>query len=199
MRLEDLMAQLQGDVYPEPRSEGHDRITREMGAAVAKLLRPGACILDVGCGCGPALEWFTQNGFNPTGISLCDEDIEKCRASGFDVKKWDMHETAFADGFFHCVWARHVLEHSIAPMWALAEWSRVLEPSGILYVEVPAPDTPCHHTHNKNHYSVLGHNAWNSLFMKSGFEILTAQTITLDTPVGMDTYYSYILRKKSRD
>jgi SAM-dependent methyltransferase len=199
MRLEDLMAELQKDVYAEPRTQGHDMLTRKIAPLVAEHLRPGACILDVGCGCGPALEWFTEKGFNPTGISLCDEDIAQCRANGFEVQKCDMHDTGFADGFFHCVWARHVIEHSIAPMWALAEWRRVLEPGGILYVEVPAPDTPCNHTHNANHYSVLGHNAWCSLITRSGFEIMESRELKLPTSLGQDVYFSYVCRKKSRD
>lgn len=193
-RLADFIAERATETYPEPRSAGHDGITAKMAAEVAKHLEPMAHVLDVGCGQGPALEWFTREGFTPTGIALNAEDVSSCRERGFLVAQSDMHSSGFCDGLFDCVWARHVLEHSIAPFFALHEFARVLKPGGILYVEVPAPDTSCAHETNQNHYSVMGWKMWLSLIQRSGFDVINAMAHHLQTGAGPDIYFSYICK-----
>ncbi len=196
-RLTEFMQKVAADVYPEPRSEGHDAITVKMAPEVAKRLPKGALVLDVGCGQGPALEWFTNAGFHPVGIALGKEDVDACVAAGFDAQVCDQHDLSqFMDETFDCVWARHVLEHSIAPYWVLHEFHRVLVKGGTLYVEVPAPETSCNHALNKNHYSVMGLQMWLSLTDRAGFEIIEAREIRFPTEAGLDIYYSIICAKR---
>lgn len=195
-RLAQFIKDRAAETYPELPSSGHSKITEEAAREVVKYLPKEATILDVGCGQGPALRWFKENGFVATGITTNDEDYRACEEQGFSVSKRDMHETQKLDGFFDCVWARHVLEHSVAPMFALWEMARVLRIGGILYAEVPSPDTACQHHTNPNHYSVMGHNMWMELIKRTGFEIMEARAINLITEAGADCYFSYICRKQ---
>jgi ubiquinone/menaquinone biosynthesis C-methylase UbiE len=195
-RLTRFLKELHKDVYPEPRSAGHDSLTAIMAREVVKYLEKGALILDVGCGQGPALEWFRQEGFPAVGTTLSVEDAVLLDGKGFNFVRADMHDLPFRDGKFACVWARHVLEHSPIPLLALAEFWRVLPAGGVLYVETPAPATSCRHETNANHYSVFGFEAWRCLLIKAGFEPIEGREIQLQTGAGPDVYLSFICKKK---
>lgn len=194
-RLAKFIRDRAKETYEEPRTEGHDAITAQMAERVAKLLPAQGIVLDVGCGQGPALEWFNNAGFKAYGFTINKEDLMACREKGFRAVESDMHNLLAMDEYADCVWARHVLEHSIAPFFALHEFNRVLKAGGVLYAEMPAPDTSCGHTENVNHYSVLTHSMWKSLIERSGFEILESMEIRLQTGAGPDTYFNFTCRK----
>jgi len=196
-RLESFMAARAAETYPEPSTAQHSEITNMMAPLVAEMLPPGARVLDVGCGQGPALEWFEAHGFNAHGITTNRDDFTACAERKLDISICEMHDLHnwMASHPFDCIWARHVLEHSVAPFFVLHEFTRVLKPGGILYVEVPMPDTPCNHVANLNHYSVLGKDAWLCLIARSGFELHEVREIGLQTMAGPDRYLSIIAKK----
>jgi len=194
-RLESFMAARAAETYPEPVTAQHSEITSMMAPLVAAMLPAGASVLDVGCGQGPALEWFKAHGFKALGISSNAKETAELNDRGFHVLLRDMHEMLLPATCYDCVWARHVLEHSVIPFFVLYEFARVLKPGGILYVEVPMPDTPCNHVANLNHYSVLGKDAWLCLIARSGFELHEVREIGLQTMAGPDKYLSVIARK----
>lgn len=195
-RLHEFLGQLNGDIYPEPPSEPHVTITREtIGNFLKnKHIKAGDKVLDVGCGQGGALELFRQNGLEAIGITL-GPDIEVCRQKGLDVIEMDMAFLDFADAEFDFIWCRHALEHSVFPLFTLTELHRLLRAGGRIYVEVPAPDTVCHHEQNPNHYSVLGKSMWVSLFRKARFDILLHGNLDFESPSGPDTYWAFLLRR----
>jgi ubiquinone/menaquinone biosynthesis C-methylase UbiE len=97
----------------------------------------------------------------------------------------------FDDASFDLLWARHVLEHSFMPHYTLTEFRRVLRPGGIMYLEVPAPDTLLHER-NPNHYSVLGKTMWTALLERSGFGIVGATDYFGETVDGRsDEYWGF--------
>ena len=197
-RLVSFIDRIESETYPESPSYIHSEIT---GKAVDILISEyhipqNARILDIGCGQGPALNLFRDKGFQSTvGITLNDEDVYVCQKNGHDVRKMDQSFLEFPDGSFDLVWARHVIEHSIFPYFTLAEFARVLTSGGMLYLEVPAPETPCRHETNQNHYSVLGRGVWRSLLSRCGFVLCDDVSYKFPTPVGPDEYWGFICSK----
>jgi ubiquinone/menaquinone biosynthesis C-methylase UbiE len=198
-RLVAFIDKIEKDTYPEQVAPGHSHIT----ASVLEALLPkyqidkGSRILDIGCGQGPALDLLRDKGYlSCVGITLNDEDVRICREKGHDVRKMDQSFLDFQDESYDFVWARHVIEHSIFPYFTLAEFARVLRKGGLLYLEVPAPETSCHHERNPNHYSVLNSSAWTSLLERSGFSILENAHFSFTTGMGPDEYWGFICTKK---
>jgi SAM-dependent methyltransferase len=196
-KLEAFLEKIESETYAEAASDLHTKVTENMLNPLLDNLKlpPSAQILDVGCGQGVALTIFQQRGYQPIGITLNDEDVEKSIEAGFDVRKMDQSFLDFPDGSFDLLWARHVLEHSIFPYFTLWEYGRVVKSGGIVYVEVPAPDTAARHQTNPNHYSVLPKSTWESLLLRSGFSILHFQEIKLQLQAGEDIYMAFICRK----
>ncbi len=196
-RFTEFLASLVKDTYPEPPSGGHDDITARVLPGVVARCPAGARVLDVGCGQGVALKHFKELGCDAWGVTTNATDREECLAKGFSASLEDMHNiySEHQRELYDLIWARHVLEHSPAPLFALHEFKRVLKPGGLLYAEMPAPDTSCHHELNQNHYSVLGRDAWGALLCKAGFSIIEERRIDLMTPAGPDMYFSFLCRK----
>ncbi len=198
-KIERFLERIRGDVYPEPQSQLHSQLTDKMfDYFMLKYgLAPASRVLDIGCGQGAALALFKNKGLAAMGITIGREDLEICRASGFDVYEMDQSFLEFEDNCFDFIWCRHCLEHSIFPYYTLSEFQRVLKPGAFLYVEVPAPETSCSHQNNPNHYSVLGKGMWLSLFQRSGFQVLDALDIKFQVMAGEDLYWAFIQQKKS--
>lgn len=197
-RLVSFIDKIENETYPEAPSTIHTEITNQ----VLEVLLPKyqinkkAQILDIGCGQGPALNVFRDKGyFSTIGITLNDEDVRICRQNGHDVRKMDQSFLEFTDASFDFVWARHVIEHSIFPYFTLSEFARVLSPGGILYLEIPAPETSCHHETNPNHYSVLGLGAWKSLLNRTGITVREEAKFAFTTGMGPDEYWGLICSK----
>ncbi|MDA8430840.1 MAG: class I SAM-dependent methyltransferase [Geobacteraceae bacterium] len=197
-RLVSFIDKIETETYPEAPSFIHSEITGK----VLEIILPqyhkdqATRILDIGCGQGPALDIFRDKGYLSTvGIALNNEDVHVCCEKGHDVRKMDQSFLEFPDSSFDFVWARHVIEHSIFPYFTLTGFARVLAPGGTLYLEVPAPETSCHHETNPNHYSVLGRGAWMSLLNRSGFTVRDDVRFGFTTPMGPDEYWGFICAK----
>jgi len=192
-RLERFLESLASDVYPQEPSFTQSDITSKALDLLCKLflLKPGMKVLDVGCGQGPALEFFRDCGTDYLGVTLGDDDIAACRAKEFRVEKMDQSFLAVDDNSQDLLWARHVIEHSVFPLFTLHEFNRVLRPGGFLYLEVPAPETACNHERNPNHYSVLTKGSWKSLIERSGFLIVADVDYSFEVPAGPDTYWGF--------
>ena len=196
-RLESFFSSLAQEIYPEPMSALHSQITEQMVTHLVERHSPpaGARVLDVGCGQGVALQRFVSLGLHPVGVTLGADDLARCREQGFEVREMDQSFLDFDDHAFDVVWCRHALEHSPIPLFTLRGFHRVLKDGGLLYVEVPAPDTSCAHQSNVNHYSVLGQSAWLELFGRSGFEVLEGLDLSFTTGSGPDLYWAFFLRR----
>ena len=183
------------DLYAEPPDPGHTQVTNEVIERIAaKWDLRGKRVLDVGCGQGVALRKFAEHGAIARGLTF-GEDYEECKRQGFDVEQMDMSFLEFADESFDLVWARHSLEHSLFPYFTLHVLHAALKHGGMLYVEVPAPDTSANHQQNRNHYSCLTRSSWLSLFKRTGFEIVEDGDIHVQLMCGPDVWYSFHLRK----
>lgn len=83
------------------------------------------------------------------------------------------------------------------PFFTLFGFAAILQEGGFLYLEVPAPDTACHHEMNVNHYSVLTKSSWKSLLQRCGFSILWENDFEFKVPAGPDAYLMFVCQKKS--
>ncbi len=191
-----ILDRAEADSYPEPRCDLHDNITKEVATMILPIIPEAGTVLDIGCGQGPALEFFTTAGFNVRGITLNREDVSACIAKGFACYYGDQNDLSQFYGLIDLVWARHILEHSIAPFWTLHEFHQVLKPGGILYAEMPAPGTTSCHESNPNHYSVMGEQMWLNLIARAGFDITDARKMEFTTPNGKDHYFGFTCRRK---
>jgi SAM-dependent methyltransferase len=195
-KLVSFINKIEGETYPEAPSFIHSEITGKVLDILLPKHHINARILDIGCGQGPALEIFRAKGYlSAVGIALNDEDVRICRENGHDVRKMDQSFLEFPDASFDFVWARHVIEHSVFPYFTLSEFARVMTPGGMLYLEVPAPETSCHHETNPNHYSVLGRGSWVSLLNRCGFNVNDDVNFGFTTPMGPDEYWGFICTK----
>jgi SAM-dependent methyltransferase len=196
-RLRKFVQMAQGQAYAEAPSLTHTEVTETMLPQVLNRygVAPGARILDVGCGQGPALQWLTEHGYHPIGVTISREDLEACRSKGFEVYAMDQSFLEFPDHTFDLLWVRHCIEHSLFPFFTLSEFFRVLKPGGVLYLEVPIPETVSQHETNPNHYSVLPSRMWLSLLERTGFFQIVRADITVPIPLGKDTYWAFICRK----
>lgn len=195
-RLEAFTRTLWGHVYPEVPTDLHANIVDKAYRRVKETfpLPEGARVLDIGCGQGVALKHFAADGFKATGIAL-GEDVEICRKQGYDAVEMDLSFLDFPDGTFDLVWCRHALEHSFMPFFVLSEIHRVLKPGGVVYVEVPAPETASYHERNPNHYSVLGQRMWLQLIERTGFASLIHFEVNFGLEIGPDRYMGFIARR----
>jgi len=192
------MQEISRDTYPEPPSPIHDDITAKVIPDVVKHLKPGAYVLDVGCGQGVALEHFKRLGFHATGTTLNDTDRKVLEEKGYVAKVAFQEDLpCIWSGHFDLVWARHVIEHSVMPYWTLHEFKRVLKPGGWLYLEMPAPDTSSNHQWNQNHYAVMSYSMWNALLIRAGLIINNAREWKFNTQVGPDSYFAFLCQKPS--
>ena len=131
-------------------------------------------ILDVGCGTGAILEQLGNPGKN-VGIDLAPEAISFCRERGLNnVRQGDICALPFADASFDAVICSSVLYHQ----WvrdvegAAREMHRVLRPSGVLLINVPAFPF-LHSAHDEAVMTARRFRKWEirQLLQKQNFEI----------------------------
>lgn len=192
-RLADFIGNVQHEAYPELPNAVHLHVTALAVKHLCQLfqLPKGTLVLDIGCGQGLALKLFEERGFRPVGITLNQEDVQVCRQQGFTVAAMDQSFLDFPDTCFDLLWARHVVEHSLFPYFTLVEYRRVLKEGGVLYLEVPATETPSRHELNPNHYSLLSRTMWLSLLERSGFGTVEAPCYQGPVECGHDEYWGF--------
>jgi SAM-dependent methyltransferase len=104
-------------------------------AEIARYARPGACLLDAGC--GETLP-FTRELAPKVGLAV-GVDIGTLRppAGAPCGVQGDLHALPFRDGSFDVVVSMSVVEHLDAPERVFQEWARILRPGGALVVLTP--------------------------------------------------------------
>jgi SAM-dependent methyltransferase len=99
--------------------------------------RPGARVLDIGCGAGQVVDRLTQAGFEAYGVDVSEPNIARARKFGDRCQMYDGRHLPFPDGHFASVGALNVLEHVEEPEGFVRELVRVAEPGGRVLISSP--------------------------------------------------------------
>ena len=134
-------------------AETYVTVNSDMPEAVVRLahkltehVRPGARVIDVGCGCGRDMGWFEAQGIHVVGVdlSLAMLDWARCVTTG-SLMLADMRRLALRDASFEGAWCSASLLHlpkREAP-GALGAIRRILKPGGMLMLGVQEGDCEC--------------------------------------------------------
>ena len=199
--LDKFYTQLLSEVYHEPDSFLTTDVVDRMLPGFLKLCDKEYRILDLGCGSGYALEKMRELGYeNVEGLTLDDTDKSVVEEKGFKVHQVDFNFTGWTDEW-DAVWMRHVLEHSPFPFFTIYQLNKMLKMNGLLYIEMPQPNTDRNLEHWPNHYSIMGSSMYKSLFERAGFVVAETSEISMnlnmqDDKEVLEIYDWYLLQKK---
>ncbi|QFG21214.1 methyltransferase domain-containing protein [Actinomadura sp. WMMB 499] len=119
------------------------RTVENSAAYLIEHLRPGASVLDVGCGPGSITTGLAERVApgRAVGVDAAAGVVEQAReaaAAGgppnVEFAVGDVHDLPFPDGAFDVVHAHQVLQHIADPVGALREMRRVARPGGVVAV-----------------------------------------------------------------
>jgi len=115
---------------------------RWIAAARAELLppapRPGAVLVDLGCGAGLLAPHAARLGYRHVGVDLVATSLGIAARHGVRPVRGDVQRLPFADGVADAVSAGEILEHVADLPAAVAEACRVLRPGGTLVLDTIA-------------------------------------------------------------
>jgi 2-polyprenyl-6-hydroxyphenyl methylase/3-demethylubiquinone-9 3-methyltransferase len=121
------------------RPDGAFALLHWLAEARARLIppafRPGAVLVDLGCGAGLLAPYVADKGYRHVGVDLVRSALEQAADHGLVPVRADATALPLADGCADVVSAGEVLEH--VPQWpvAVAEACRVLRPGGLLVLD----------------------------------------------------------------
>lgn len=114
----------------------HRLVLKELRARV----RPGAAVLDAGCGTGGMLARL--GAWQGWGVDVSPAAVEHCHRRGLpNIACASVNRLPFPDASFDAVLSLDVLYHQqVEEQAALREVARVLRPDGVFILNVPALD-----------------------------------------------------------
>jgi len=105
---------------------------------IQKHPRNAMRLLDVGCATGGFLSEAQSEGWKCLGVELSEYAVDIARGEfGIHVLRGDIFHHDLKCDEFSLITMWHVLEHVIDPVATLKQAYRLLEPGGMLFVELP--------------------------------------------------------------
>ncbi|MBY8849623.1 class I SAM-dependent methyltransferase [Saccharothrix longispora] len=113
------------------------------GDLVPPATRPGAVLLDLGCGAGLLAPHVRAKGYRHVGVDLSHSALLQAGDHGVTAVRGDVLAVPLADGVADVVVAGEILEHVADLPAAVAEACRVLRPGGSLVLDTLAATAVC--------------------------------------------------------
>lgn len=113
-------------------------LARARAALVPLASRPGAVLVDIGCGGGLLAPHVAWKGYHHVGVDLTGPALAVAQGHGVTVVRGDALALPLADGTADVVVAGEVLEHVTDHDRAVAEACRALRPGGTLVIDTIA-------------------------------------------------------------
>ena len=106
---------------------------------IVSRLRPGECVLDVGCGSGEMAQRMKARGCAVVGIELSSEKAAKARAFCDEVLIGNVESMSlpFEPASFDVIVLSNILEHLHDPGATLRRLAPLLRPTGRILVDLP--------------------------------------------------------------
>ena len=107
-------------------------------AAITQLVQPEESIVDIGCGTGSILRDLRDRGYSRLhGLEQSEYAVKRLSAEGITMSRGDLLHMPFEDSHFDVAIASQVLEHVIRRNRFCRELSRIVKPSGRVFIFVP--------------------------------------------------------------
>ncbi|NJC63866.1 methyltransferase domain-containing protein [Planosporangium flavigriseum] len=118
-------------------------IAAARGRLVPPAPRPGAILVDLGCGGGLLAPAVAGKGYRHVGVDLVRSALEQARAHGVTPVRADVTRLPLADGCADVVSAGELLEHVTDRPGTVAEVCRILRPGGLVVIDTLADTALC--------------------------------------------------------
>jgi 2-polyprenyl-6-hydroxyphenyl methylase/3-demethylubiquinone-9 3-methyltransferase len=113
-------------------------LARARAALVPPASRPGAVLLDLGCGGGLLAPHLAGSGYRHVGVDLVDSALRHAARHGVAPVRADVGRLPFADASADVVCAGEILEHVPDLSTVVSEVCRVVRPGGTLVLDTIA-------------------------------------------------------------
>ena len=138
--------------------------------------------LDVGCGIGIMVRYLRFLGFDAEGVEISEWAVEYARRELelTTVRRGTVQEARYPDGAFGLVTLVHLVEHLDDPVPVLREVFRILEPGGLVYVELPCSERDTSDYYIDDHFWFYSPDALRRLLSCIGFRDVRVGEGTFD-------------------
>jgi 2-polyprenyl-3-methyl-5-hydroxy-6-metoxy-1,4-benzoquinol methylase len=167
--------------YEKPNIQRATHIFPDTIERVAHFRPPlsyGTRLLDVGCGGGELSLVAEEYGYSVTAIDIREDYVKSARRLGINAHVASVKD--FDTGSYDVICAGDVLEHLANPIELFNLFSRVLSPSGVVWLSTPNWDGAISTMLGNEdamksvaeHINYFSRRSLSALIMREGYEIL---------------------------